>query len=699
MNKKIRLLFSVLIIPILFLASCAPASPASIQASTTISSSPTSQPSRTSTRTQKLAYTLSPSQTTIPTVTYSPAPTLPLSTLMFLGTPISPADEPITSNNLDRLTQVAQWGRGEILGMAFTPDDAGFVVGSAFGLAVYDLGDLQNPPTWIPLNRPIYYEGLEFSSDGKFLRLFVPKGVSYVFEFPSGRTVDRPGDVAWIETTVRAIDWGDIEVVSSDGTKRLKSHTEYNEDFMDIEYTIREVYDVGSDKLLYKLPDETFYLTYNDRHQPEGCELESTELCGNAYSPAAYHPYEAAFAPTGNTLTILYRAPNFGNYNRYSLLRVYNAADGKLLEMIGNYAKPIQTFAYEPDGSRLLIGYVDGSIQLWDIKKNNFTSGAWHFNDYLNYAEFTSDGKYLLLRRPDALEVRSVRDGSLRSRYEAVAYSLSPVDSNIIAVADKDNRIKVLELDSGQALVSIPAHEYAIFSVAFSSDGRFIASSGQDCKIKLWDARTGEFIHYFEDTRANGYMGGPPQVDENGDSWGNSRIFIYSIYFVEGTNQVLGFGSWGTMVSWNINSGATNYVVYSAPLEFYNGMMTVSPHYPDSFGVDTTAGKFYIGEQAYDLQTGQMLEKFERPTEMPEDCVYGGPVSADGNLVFTAGYDNREGQVCVLDAHDNQLIRLIDVIPAANYDLTVAGTLLTDDGKTLLIATTMGTVNVYQISH
>ena len=152
------------------------------------------------------------------------------------------------------------------------------------------------------------------------------------------------------------------------------------------------------------------------------------------------------------------------------------------------------------------------------------------------------------------------------------------------------------------------------------------------------------------------------------------------------------------MVSWNVNSGATNYVVYSAPLEFYNGMMTVSPHYPESFGVDTTEGKFYIGNQAYDLQTGEKLEEFERPANLPKNCSYGGSVTPDGNLVFTIAYDRWEGQVCVLDAHDNHLIRLIDVIPYANYDLTVAGILLSDDGKSLLIATTMGTVNVYQIT-
>ncbi len=140
-----------------------------------------------------------------------------------------------------------------------------------------------------------------------------------------------------------------------------------------------------------------------------------------------------------------------------------------------------------------------------------------------------------------------------------VAYALSPIDSNVIAIADRENMIKVIELDSGKVTLRIPAHEYQIFNIAFSPDGKYIASSGQDCKVKLWNARTGEFLHLFEETVANGFGEDPLTSD-----WGNSRIFIYALNFIEGTDQIVGFGSWGTMVSWNVYSGATNYAVYSA---------------------------------------------------------------------------------------------------------------------------------------
>ena len=648
--------------------------------------------------------TRKPTSTATPTVT--PIPTLPASTPAYLGTTIPADTETISRDNIQNLTFLAQWGRGMIQGVAFSPDGSQFVVGSAFGLAVYDIHDMRSAPAWIPLAIPTDYYNLAFSQDGNYLRLSTGEDEFMILEFPAGKAAVAPPALIWMTTNTHSHTWGEMDFLSTDGKKQFKSHSGppkatpdwENTSIYDLveEISIREVYAAGTGELLYKLPDENFYVRYNDVNQPEGCDLFVFSPCGNALMPSTFHPYEAAFSPSGDTLSVLYRAPNYGNTNRFSVIRVYDADNGKFLEQIGSLQQPVQTFTYEPNGYRLLVGFVDGSIHIWDIESNESALDAWHFNEYLAYAEFSGDGRWLLLKRPGMLEVRSIKDGSLRARYDAVAYALSPVDGNIIAIADKNNVIKIIELDSGRGRMSIPAHDYPIFTVAFSPDGRYIASSGQDCLIKMWDVYTGELDHYFEATSANAYSGGPPLEDETD---GNSRIFIYSIKFIEGTDQVLGFGSWGTVVSWDIDSGATNYVVYSAPLEFYGGMMTIKPHYPESFSVDIDKQLFYINSQSYDLKTGKILGEYDYARSAPDDCAESGPVTMDGRVMFTFGYENRIGQVCVIDTRDASLIHIIPVIPNPSYQFEVAGFFLSPDGKSLIVATTMGTVNVYRISN
>ncbi|MBA4383812.1 MAG: hypothetical protein C0410_03685 [Anaerolinea sp.] len=671
MRYKYSVTFYMLIILTLILGSCTPNS-----ANNTV----------TPTESAAIAtanITLTPTPTVTATLTPTPSATprteLPASTPIFAGTSIPASSKAINSENIQNLTQVAQWGHGTILGVVFTPDGSQFIVASAFGFAIYNADDLLSAPTWVPFNSPINFTQLVLSEDGNYLQLSAEDGVFTTLNFPSGQVVDDPPELKWINSVTQSKYHGEITVDSPDGTKQLRSFSDYDENDMDIEYSYREIYDTLSGTLLYTLPDETFYLRYNDSHQPEGCDLDSIGVCGNAYSPIAYHPYEASFSPSEDTLTILY-SPSYGNTSRFNILRIYDAENGKLIDKVGSFEKPIQTFAYEPNSNSLLIAFVDGSIQLREIFNKENNTNTWHFNDNLTHIEFTSDGKYLLLQRPDLLEVRSMQDGSISSIFDAVSYALSPIDSNLIAIAD-NNVIKIIKIDSGETILSFRAHDYAIFTITFSPDGKYIVSSGQDCKIKLWDAKTGEFLHFFDETIVNARDGGFP-IQEESDSV-SSRIFIYDMDFIKGTNQIVGFGSWGAVVNWDVNSGATNYAIYSVPNEFSE--MTFDSR------------QLHIDDKLYNLETGELIGEYKSPENKPDGCEFFGPKSTDGNLLFTLGFSSNAGQVCVLDAHGNHLIQLIKVIPHPDYELKVTDLALSQDGKTLIIATTMGTVNVYQI--
>ena len=62
-------------------------------------------------------------------------------------------------------------------------------------------------------------------------------------------------------------------------------------------------------------------------------------------------------------------------------------------------------------------------------------------------------------------------------------------EDQVATVWDIENRTNVLTLRS-QSI-------HGFRAVAFSTDGRWIASGGTDCKVKVWDAQTGELLHTF----------------------------------------------------------------------------------------------------------------------------------------------------------------------------------------------------------
>jgi WD40 repeat protein len=70
--------------------------------------------------------------------------------------------------------------------------------------------------------------------------------------------------------------------------------------------------------------------------------------------------------------------------------------------------------------------------------------------------------------------------------------------SNALASAHYDGTAKVWDLTTGEMLLDIPAHADAVQGVAYSADGRLLASAGgRDRKnnLGIWDAATGKPIH------------------------------------------------------------------------------------------------------------------------------------------------------------------------------------------------------------
>jgi WD40 repeat protein len=117
------------------------------------------------------------------------------------------------------------------------------------------------------------------------------------------------------------------------------------------------------------------------------------------------------------------------------------------------------------------------------------------------FAHFEQDNRHYIVQEfidgqnLAGQEISHLKGHSTPGVYIELIFSLafSP-DGKILASGSKDCTIKLWEVSTEREISTLKGHRKYINSVAFSPDGKILASGSKDKTIKLWDVRTGREI-------------------------------------------------------------------------------------------------------------------------------------------------------------------------------------------------------------
>jgi WD40 repeat protein len=203
-------------------------------------------------------------------------------------------------------------------------------------------------------------------------------------------------------------------------------------------------------------------------------------------------------------------------------IKFWQPADGKVLATIATVSQgsPVNSLAFAPAGDVVASTNRSKTIYLWDVKahrkKATLDTGNYNTFEYVRY--LPSGASLVTMDNTSKVLFYSATSGVKQKTYDVAGQTssshnnvwISP-DGRLLATGgDKEGHI--YDAATGRLKFTLP-HEGWVVGIAFSRDGKWIATASHDKTLKLWNAATGKIKATCE-----GHYGGVNTVAFSPDS-------------------------------------------------------------------------------------------------------------------------------------------------------------------------------------